>query len=184
MKKITTILLFFLCFCAVTFAQDLQEFSVVKFEEKPFDTSGKDERYKLQDGNGELFSIIKLLAATPDDDLSAYSLDFGYCEGRKKVVNGEVWWYVQRNAMRATIRRDGFKTVKYEFNTTVEPGKVYEIRLSTAPRVVKKRYLMFKIRPAGSKANIQYRYEHDAEYRTFATGQVDADGNAAEKLLL
>ena len=184
MKKTIEILLLIFCFCANAIAQNQFEFSVAGFDEKPFDTSATDARYKLVDGNGELFSIIKLVSTAPDDDLSAYALDFGMCEGRKKVVDGEVWWYVQRNAMRATIRRDGFKTVKYEFNTTVEPGKVYEIRLSTAPRVVKKRYLMFKIRPAGSKANIQYRYEHDAEYRTFATGQVDADGNAAEKLLL
>lgn len=184
MNKTIEVLLLVFCFCVNAIAQNQSEFSVAGFEEKPFDISATDARYKIVDGNGELFSIIKLVSTTPDDDLSAYSFDFGMCEGRKKIVDGEVWWYVQRNAMRATIRRDGFKAVKYELNTTVQPGKVYEIRLSTAPRVVKKRYLMFKIRPADSKANIQYRYEHDTEYRTFATGQVDADGNAAEKLLL
>lgn len=184
MKKITTILLFFLCFCAVTFAQDLQEFSVVKFEEKPFDTSGKDERYKLQDGNGELFSIIKLLAATPDDDLSAYSLDFGYCEGRKKVVNGEVWWYVQRNAMRATIQREGFKQVKYELNATVQPGKVYEMTLQATPRVAKKRMLLFEVSPADSRAQVTYKAEGESDYKVFGDGMVDDGGMVADRLEL
>ena len=184
MKKIITILLFFLCFCAVTFAQDLQEFSVVKFEEKPFDTSGKDERYKLQDGNGELFSIIKLLAATPDDDLSAYSLDFGYCEGRKKVVNGEVWWYVQRNAMRATIQREGFKQVKYELNATVQPGKVYEMTLLATPRVAKKRMLLFEVSPADSRAQVTYKAEGESDYKVFGDGMVDDGGMVADRLEL
>ena len=184
MKKIITILLFFLCFCAVTFAQDLQEFSVVKFEEKPFDTSGKDERYKLQDGNGELFSIIKLLAATPDDDLSAYSLDFGYCEGRKKVVNGEVWWYVQRNAMRATIQREGFKQVKYELNATVQPGKVYEMTLQATPRVAKKRMLLFEVSPADSRAQVTYKAEGESDYKVFGDGMVDDGGMVADRLEL
>ena len=184
MKKITTILLFFLCFCAVTFAQDLQEFSVVEFEEKPFDTSGKDERYKLQDGNGELFSIIKLLAATPDDDLSAYSLDFGYCEGRKKVVNGEVWWYVQRNAMRATIQREGFKQVKYELNATVQPGKVYEMTLLATPRVAKKRMLLFEVSPADSRAQVTYKAEGESDYKVFGDGMVDDGGMVADRLEL
>ena len=184
MKKITTILLFFLCFCAVTFAQDLQEFSVVKFEEKPFDTSGKDERYKLQDGNGELFSIIKLLAATPDDDLSAYSLDFGYCEGRKKVVNGEVWWYVQRNAMRTTIQREGFKQVKYELNATVQPGKVYEMTLQATPRVAKKRMLLFEVSPADSRAQVTYKAEGESDYKVFGDGMVDDGGMVADRLEL
>ena len=184
MKKIITILLFFLCSCAVTFAQDLQEFSVVKFEEKPFDTSGKDERYKLQDGNGELFSIIKLLAATTDDDLSAYSLDFGYCEGRKKVVNGEVWWYVQRNAMRATIQREGFKQVKYELNATVQPGKVYEMTLQATPRVAKKRMLLFEVSPADSRAQVTYKAEGESDYKVFGDGMVDDGGMVADRLEL
>ena len=102
MKKILSLLLLFICAASVTLAQELREFSVTGFVEKPFDTSARNERYKIIDGNGEYFSIIKLVALTPGDDLRAYAFDFGLCESRIKEVDGEVWVYVQRNAMRAT----------------------------------------------------------------------------------
>ena len=102
MKRIFNILLFSLCFCATAVAQKLPEFTVVSFEEKPCDTAARDERYKIVDGNGDLFSIIKLVSNNAGDDLRAYSFDFGLCESRVKQVDGEVWVYVQRNAMRAT----------------------------------------------------------------------------------
>ena len=183
--KINRILsLFLLCLCAtfVVAQNSLREFSVVAFDEKPFDTAARDERYRIIDGNGDLFSIIKLVAATPDDDLRAYSFDFGLPESRVKNVDGEVWVYVQRNAMRVTIRREGFKTVKYDLPVTVQPGQVFEMTLQATPRVIKKRYVLFKVEPADSKANIQYRSETDTEYRVFADGQIDDDGKATEKI--
>ena len=184
MKKILVVFLFFICTSAVAIAQELREFTVINFEEKPFDTSANNGRYKIVDGNGDLFSIIKLRGADPDDDLSAYLFDFSLCEGRRKVVDGEVWWYVQRNAMRATIKREGFKTVKYELNTTVQPGRVYEITLRATPRVIKKRHLLFQVSPAYSKAYIQYKAEGENEYRTFGDGQVNEDGMLSDKLVL
>ena len=92
-KNIFLTLIF--CFCATySVAQNLREFSVVSFSEKPFDTAARDERYKIIDGNGELFSIVKLVSNNPDDDLHAYSFDFGLCESRVKEVDGDVWVYV------------------------------------------------------------------------------------------
>ena len=184
MRKVTTILLFFLCFCATAFAQDLQEFSVVGFEEKPFDTAARGGNYRLVDGNGELFAIIKLVSATPDDDLSAYTFDFGLCEGRRKYVDGEVWWYVQRNAMRATIKRDGFKAVKYELPVTVQPGQVFEMTLQAAPRIAKKRILLFEVSPADSKAQITYKAEGEKEYKVFGDGVIDDGGMLSMRLEL
>ena len=183
MKRLVNIFLS-LCCCFAVFAQDLQEFSVVSFEEKPFDTSANDARYKQIDGNGETFSIIKLVAATPGDDLSAYTLDFGLCEGRKKVVDGEVWWYVQRNAMRATIQREGFKTLKnYELSVTVQPGKVYEMTLQAAPKVVQRQFLVFEILPADSEAIITFKEANSGEeYKPFGSGKVDAGGRLAKSL--
>ena len=184
MRKVTAILLLFLCSCATAFAQDLQEFSVVGFEEKPFDTAARDGNYRLVDGNGELFAIIKLVSATPDDDLSAYTFDFGLCEGRRKSVDGEVWWYVQRNAMRATIKRDGFKTVKYELPVTVQPGQVFEMTLQAASRIAKKRILLFEVSPADSKAQITYKAEGESDYKVFGDGMVDDGGMVADRLEL
>ena len=184
MKKVSTILLFFFCFFATAFAQNLQEFSVVNFEEKPLDLSARNERYEIIDGNGDLFAIIKLVSATPDDNLRVYSFDFGLCEGRQKFVDGEVWWYVQRNAMHATIKRDGFKQMKYELPVTVQPGKVYELTLRATPRVTQKRMLLFEISPADSKAQVTYKPEGESDYKVFGDGIVDEGGMVAERLEL
>lgn len=98
MNKRYILSLFLFCLCAAVFAQKLPEFRVVSFEKKPFDLSARDERYKIVDGNGSLFSIIKLVSNNPNDDLMSYSFDFGFSESRIKEVDGEVWVYVQRNA--------------------------------------------------------------------------------------
>ena len=184
MKKAPIILLYFLCFCATVFAQNLQEFSVVSFEEKPFDTAARDENYKILDGNGELFSIIKLVSATPDDDLRAYSFDFGLCESRVKSVDGDVWVYVQRNAMRVTIKREGFNTVKYELPVTVQPGQVFEMTLQATPRVAKKRILLLEVSPADSKAQVTYKAEGEKEYKVFGNGVIDDGGMITMRLEL
>ena len=184
MKRLLNIFLS-LCCCAAVFSQSLQEFSVVNFEEKPFDTSARDERYKTVDGNGALFSIIKLVSTTPNDDLSAYSFDFGLCESRVKQVGDEVWLYVQRNAMRVTIKRDGYKTVKHELNVTVQPGKVYEMTLQATPRTVQRQFLTFEISPADSEALITFKdANRGEEYKPFAGGKVDALGRLAMSLEL
>ena len=108
-------MLFIFYFCAATVAQNLSEFTVVSFEEKPFDTAARDERYRIVDGNAQLFSIIKLVSNNPNDNLLAYSFDFGLLESRIKEVDGDVWVYVQRNAMHVTIKREGYKPVTLLF---------------------------------------------------------------------
>ena len=184
MKKTLFATLLFFVFSQLLFAQQGETFSVVDFTEKPFDTAARDERYRIIDGNGELFSIIKLAAATAGDDLLAYSFDFGLCESRVKTVDGEVWVYVQRNAMRAKIRREGYNTVTYELPVTVQPGQVFEMTLQAAPKVIKKRYVIFKVQPAGSKALILFRADSEKEYRPFGAGQVNEEGMLSDKLVL
>ena len=175
---------FILSLCATfSVAQNLSDFSVVSFEEKPFDTAARDERYKIIDGNGELFSIIKLVSTTADDNLLAYSFDFGLCESRVKEVDGDVWVYVQRNAMRATIKRDGYKTVKYELPVTVQPGQVFEMVLSSQALPVYRQILRFNVTPANAKATIMYKSAEPGS--TFQLlGITDAGGSFAKSLEL
>ena len=150
--------LFLLCFCATfAVAQNLSEFNVVSFTEKPFDTTARDERYRIKDGNGELFSIIKLVSNNADDDLRAYSFDFGLPESRVKQVDGSVWVYVQRNAMRVTLKREGYKPVRYELPVTVQPGQVFEMVLTAEALPVYREILQFNIKPAGVKATVMYK---------------------------
>lgn len=180
MKKQLLISVLFLLSAVACMAQKQPEFSVVSFEEKPFDTAAKDERYKIVDGNGELFSIIKLVSNNAGDDLRAYSFDFGLCESRIKEVDGDVWVYVQRNAMRATIKREGYKTVKYELNTTVQPGCVYEMVLADVAGT-KYRMIRFNIEPSMAKAVVMCRKDDmGAEERLF--GYADENGVVARLL--
>ncbi len=186
MKKTLFTTLLLLLFSQVLLAQQKSTFSVVGFTEKPFDTAAGDARYKLKDGNGELFAIVKIVSREAGDDLDAYSFDFGLCEHRQgpSVFDGERWIYVQRNAMRVIITREGYSAVRHELERTVQPGKVYELVLSPAPRVIKKRHLLFQVTPADSKALILFKAEGDADYRTFKDGQVNDEGMLSDKLVL
>ena len=183
MKKYSILALLLLAFSTTLFAQKQLQFYVLGFEEKPFDTAANDARYKIVDGNGDLFSIIKLRSESADDDLMAYKFDFGYCESRVKEVNGEVWLYVQRNAMRATIQRDGYKTVKYELDKTVQPGKVYEMVLSAEAQKVQKQMVLFTVNPADAQSTIMYKSNLPGAEES-VLGIIDANGQLAENLPL
>ena len=176
--------LFLLCFCATfAVAQNLPQFNVVSFEEKPFDTAARDERYKMLDGNGDLFSIIKLVSNNADDDLRAYSFDFGLPESRVKQVDGSVWVYVQRNAMRVTIKREGYKPVRYELPVTVQPGQVFEMVLTAEALPVYREILQFNIKPAGVKATVMYKKNTPGAQLQFF-GMTNNEGAVAKNLEL
>lgn len=182
MKRLLTFFLLSIC-AAFAVAQNLPEFTVVSFQEKPFDKTANDESYKITDGNGNLFSIIKLVSNNAGDDLRAYSFDFGYCESRVKEVDGEVWVYVQRNAMRVTIKRNGFKTVKYELPATVQPGQVFEMVLTAEALPVYREALQFNIKPIGVKATV--RCKSTAPGAVFdVLGITDEDGSVIKRLEL
>ena len=183
MKKYSILAFLILAFSTTLFAQKQLQFYVLGFEEKPFDTAANDSRYKIVDGNGDLFSIIKLRSEKPDDDLMAYSFDFGYCESRVKEVNGEVWVYVQRNAMHATIQRVGYRTVKYELDKTVQPGKVYEMVLSAEAQKVQKQMVLFKVKQADAQSTIMYKSNLPGAEES-VLGIIDANGQLAENLPL
>ena len=183
MKKTFIFLFFLLCSSAAIVAQNLREFSVTSFEEKPFDTAARDERYKIVDGNNALFSIIKLVAATPGDDLRAYSFDFGMLESRVKSVDGDVWVYVQRNAMHVTIKRDGYRPVKFDLPVTVQPGQVFEMVLSAEALPIYREILLFNIKPAGVKATVMYKSATPGAQLQFF-GIADDEGTVAKSLEL
>ena len=183
MKKILSFFILIQLFVTGATAQKQSEFSVVSFEEKPFDTAARDDRYKVVDGNGELFSIIKLVSNNPGDNLLAYSFDFGLCESRIKEVEGDVWVYVQRNAMRVTIKREGYRPVKFDLPVTVQPGQVFEMVLTAEALPVYREILLFNIKPAGVKATVMYkRATPGAQLQFF--GIADNEGTVAKSLEL
>ena len=183
MKKILSFFILIQLFVTGATAQKQSEFSVGSFEEKPFDTAARDDRYKVVDGNGELFSIIKLVSNNPGDNLLAYSFDFGLCESRIKEVEGDVWVYVQRNAMRVTIKREGYRPVKFDLPVTVQPGQVFEMVLTAEALPVYREILLFNIKPAGVKATVMYkRATPGAQLQFF--GIADNEGTVAKSLEL
>ena len=185
MKKQNVILFLLLFFCTtVATAQNLPEITVVNFEENPTDMTAKNGRYSVKDGNGNLFSIIKLVSVNDGDDLRSYFLEFGnYCEGRREIVDDEVWWYVQCNARHITIKREGYKSREYDLPVTVHTGQVFELVLSAEALPVYRELLQFNIKPANAKATVMYRSaDADAQLQFF--GITDDEGAVAKNMEL
>ena len=183
MKRTLFFFIAIILFVTGAMAQNLSEFTVVSFEEKPFDTAARDERYRIVDGNAQLFSIIKLVSNNPNDNLLAYSFDFGLLESRIKEVDGDVWVYVQRNATHVTIKRDGYRPVKFDLPVTVQPGQVFEMVLSAEALPIYRQTLQFSIEPANIKAVVMYRNSASgAQLQLF--GITDDEGSVAKNLEL
>ncbi len=163
-------------------AQQLQKFHVESFGENPFDMSAREKPTARDDGTGVLYSIIKVTSTDPDDDLKAYKFNFNYLKDVREMHDGILWVYVQNGAKTVDITRDGFHTIKrYNLETTLQPGKVYDMVLKPEPKVVSMQFLMFEVTPADCKGTVMFTEEGGTE-KFF--GQLDADGIAAKMLVL
>ncbi|MBQ5751211.1 MAG: SUMF1/EgtB/PvdO family nonheme iron enzyme, partial [Bacteroidaceae bacterium] len=99
-----------------------------------------------------------------------------------EMHDGILWVYVQNGAKTVDIMRDGFHTIRrYNLETTLQPGKVYDMVLKPEPKVISMQNLLFVVEPANSKAMIMYTDE-SGEEKLF--GQVDEEGCAYKKLVL
>ena len=145
-------------------AQQMQKFHVESFEENPFDMSGKEKPTSRDDGTGTLYAIIKVRSTDPKDDLKAYELDFDYLKDVQEMHDGILWVYVQYGAKTVTIKRDGFYTVeRYDLKTTLQPGKVYDMKIKPEPKVISMQFLMFEVTPADCKGTVMFAEEGGAE---------------------
>ena len=108
-------------------AQDLK-FRVVEFYQDQQDLSGQEEN--RDDGDGALYAVIKVTSDNEDDDLDQFTFDFNFLKSSKEMRDGELWVFVQRNAKNVTIRREGYRTVKYALSQTIKAGKTYRMKLS------------------------------------------------------
>ena len=177
-----------LCLATALQAQSTQsrDMSIASFDYSPNDMTARQSETMKKDAEGKMMAIIKVRTNDPKDDLTAYEFDFGYMEDITEVRNDdrEIWVYVQRGAKHITISRSGYKTIKNrDLGVTIEDGKVYELELSVAPRVIKKRMLLFKVSPAGSEALVTYKADGDAgDYKPFGSGRIDEGGMVAKNL--
>ena len=154
-------------------AQELK-FRVAEFYQDQQDLTGQEEN--RDDGDGALYAVIKVTSDNEDDDLSQFTFDFNYLKSSKEMRDGELWVFVQRNAKNVTIRREGFKAVKYSLSQTIKAGKTYRMKLSVQERIIQQRILQFKVTPANENAIVKVKKEDSNEdYQLW--GQVDAQGS-------
>ncbi len=178
------IVLLFLLFALPMAAQQLAKMSIVSFQELPEDLSARQPEYERYDGNGDLFSIIKVSSSTPDDDLSAYKFSFGQmeCQVCPMADLGELWLYVQRGAKHVKITRTGYTTIqKHDLGVTIPAGAVYSLELSAATPKARKQMVRFNITPVESKAMITYKSDAPNSVQQ-VFGQADSNGSVAKIL--
>ncbi len=184
-KGLSILLLFLLLmlFAAMpAAAQQKQKFHIESFGENSFDMSAREKPTSRDDGTGTLYAIIKVRSTDPDDDLKAYNLDFDYLKDVQEVHDDVLWVYVQYGAKAVTIKRDGFYTVeRYDLKTTLQPGKVYDMKIKPEPKVISMQFLMFEVTPADCKGTVMFAEEGGTE-KFF--GQLDGEGKAAKLLVL
>ena len=163
-------------------AQSKSKFKVVSFEESPFDLSAREKPTSRDDGTGSLYAIVKVTSTNPDDDLSAYNFDFGYLQHVVESKDGELWLYVQQGAKAVTITREGYNPVnRYSLSTTIQPGKVYVMQLSSQRQSAKLQMVRFNISPANAKAMVMCQKElSDEDEMVF--GYADEGGSVARNL--
>ena len=136
--------------------------------------TGQEEN--RDDGDGALYAVIKVTSDNEDDDLNQFSFDFNYMKSSKEMRDGELWVFVQRNAKNVTIRREGYKTLKYSLPQTIQAGKTYRMKLSVQQRIVQQRILQFIVNPANEGAIVKVKKEESTEdYQLWGT--VDAQGS-------
>lgn len=154
-------------------AQDLK-FRVVEFYQDQQDLSGQEEN--RDDGDGALYAVIKVTSDNEDDDLDQFTFDFNYLKSSKEMRDGELWVFVQRNAKNVTIRREGYRTVKYALSQTIKAGKTYRMKLSVEAPTLVQRVVQFKVTPANEGAIVKVKKEDSNEdYQLW--GAVDANGS-------
>ena len=175
MKRILilTIFLQMLTGWVVVRAQELK-FRVAEFYQDRQDLSGQEEN--RDDGDGALYAVIKVTSDNEDNDLNDYFFDFNYLKCSKEMRDGELWVFVQRNAKNVTIRREGYKTLKYPLPQTIQAGKTYRMKLSVQQRIIQQRILQFKVTPANENAIVKVKKEDSNEdYQLWGT--VDSQGS-------
>ena len=158
MKRILilTLLMQMLTGWVVVRAQELK-FRVAEFYQDRQDLSGQEEN--RDDGDGALYAVIKVTSDNEDNDLNDYFFDFNYLKCSKEMRDGELWVFVQRNAKNVTIRREGYKTLKYPLPQTIQAGKTYRMKLSVQQRIIQQRILQFKVTPANENAIVKVKKE-------------------------
>lgn len=197
MRRTFAILFVSIFCCASILAQQKLTFSVLDFERDVYDLSGKSSEYGKKDGNGSWYAIIKVTSNNPDDDITACQFNFGNMSSKVEKHDEALWVYVQRNAKTVTITRSGYHTIdKYDLQTTIEAGAVYNMVLKGA---VTHQKLHIKCTPSDAVVLIDgevveenpitlqlgtYKYTAAANGYISQSGSIELKENAPAKLII
>ena len=170
-------------FSIATYAQEKLDFNIVSFDPDPFSTTAQDKRYEKMDGDGNRYAIIKVKDVDGEGNLEGFTFNFGALNSIVESHDDELWVYVQRNAKTVTIKRPGYKTIeKYDLNTTIQPGKTYEMKItmSRVRKVVEhditKQVLQFIVTPSNENAIVKIKKANSSgDYELW--GEVDETGS-------
>ena len=180
-KMVLSVLISF--FSIATYAQEKLDFNIVSFGIDQFSTTAQDKRYEKMDGDGNRYAIIKVKDVDGEGNLEGFTFNFGALNSIVESHDDELWVYVQRNAKTVTIKRPGYKTIeKYDLNTTIQPGKTYEMKItmSRVRKVVEhditKQVLQFIVTPSNENAIVKLKKANSSEdYELW--GAVDETGS-------
>lgn len=169
--------------------QKLLKFEVSEFSQDLNDGAAQSKEYQKVDGSGNLYAIIKVKSADPTVamDLDAFKFNFGNMKHEVTIHEDELWVYVQKNARKVTIRRDGYAPIKdYDLKTTIQAGKTYVMKLTFDKVIVmteltlKKQFVKFTISPALEGAIISLTKQ--GESTPFDTFTTDATGSVSQNM--
>lgn len=167
----------------VAYAQEKLDFNIVSFGIDQFSTTAQDKRFEKTDDDGYRYAIIKVKDVDGEGNLDGFTFNFGALNSIVESHDDELWVYVQRNAKTVTIKRPGYKSIeKYDLNTTIQPGKTYEMRItmSRVRKVVEhditKQVLQFIVTPSNENAIVKLKKANSSgDYELW--GAVDETGS-------
>lgn len=174
MKRLMLLNLLMLLFAGAGFveAQELRKFSM-QCHQDPLDLTAQKEH--KDDGDGYDYAVVKVTSDDDDVNLNDLTFRFGQMKSSKEMRDGELWYFVQRNAKNVRITGKGFKPVDQPLGLTIEAGKTYRMTLNFQKQKMVKRILQFKVSPANEGAIVKVKAEGAADdYQLWGT--VDAQG--------
>ncbi|MBP5772082.1 MAG: PEGA domain-containing protein [Bacteroidaceae bacterium] len=173
-----------LAFAVGVHAQELLKFSVASFQLDPFDQTALNPEFEKIDGSGYRYAIIKVTSDNPDDKLSAFRFNFFSLRHEVREHNGELWVYVQKNAKRVTITREGYVPLnRYDLGTAIQDGKVYTMMLSVTAAPIYTQMVQFTVQPVLSNAVVMVKSEREGAVEELF-GTTDETGSVAKSLPL
>lgn len=152
---------------------------IESFTHDPMDQAAKV--YGKYDSSGNMYAIVKVRPTGKD-----FKFSFGYMASSVQGEHdNETWLYVQKNARKVTIKRDGFTTINNEdLGMTLEAGQTYILNLSyVEPSVISRtQWLKFSVSPSDANAIIRVKREGANNYEIWGQTNVGNNGSIAKQL--